>query len=212
MFSVITNRPGYTQRYSGFELTTTKRLSHKWMLRANASWNDFTEKCIGDAVANPTQTLGACPGGQVAPQSAASGDFGDDFINAKWQFNVNGVYILPWDINIGGNLSARQGYPAPLRDTVSGLRGGNQAVVLEPVGDRRFDNVYELDLRLAKDFRFFNRVGMTLSGDLFNAPNKRTILQRATAIMSNEASLASGWRIRELQSPRVWRLGARFTY
>jgi hypothetical protein len=53
---------------------------------------------------------------------------------------------------------------------------------------------------------------MTISGDLFNVPNKRTILQRATSIMQNESSLAGGWRIRELQSPRVWRLGARFTY
>jgi hypothetical protein len=211
-FSVVTNRPGYSQKFSGLELTTTKRMSHGWMLRANASYNDFTEKCSGDANSNPTQTLTTCPGGQVAPQSAASGDFGDDFISAKWQFNVNGVYVAPWDINIGANLTARQGYPAPLRDTVTGLRGGNQAVVLEDIGNRRFDNVYELDLRLAKDFRFFNRVGMTISGDLFNVPNKRTVLQRATSIMQNEASLSTGWRIRELQSPRVWRVGARFTY
>ena len=212
VFSVITNRPGYTQKYSGFELTATKRMSHKWMVRANGSWNDFTEKCSGDANQNPTQTLGNCPGGQVAPQSAASGDFGDDFLSAKWQFNINGVYVGPWDINLGANLSARQGYPVPLRDTVTGLRGGNQAVVLEPVGSLRFDNVYELDLRLAKDFRLANRVGMNVSADLFNVPNKRTILQRATSIMQNEASLSGGWRIRELQSPRVWRLGARFNF
>ncbi len=216
VFSVITNRPGYTQKYSGLELTATKRMSHNWMMRANASWNNFTEKCGSDSLQNPTPVLAGnqilCGGGQVAPQSAASGDFGDDFLNAKWQFNINGVYIAPWDINIGANLSARQGYPAPFRDTVTGQRGGNLAVVLNPVGDIRNANVYELDLRLAKDFRFFNRVGMTLSGDLFNVPNKRTILQRATGIMQNEASLASGYRIRELQSPRVWRLGARFTY
>jgi hypothetical protein len=211
-FSVITTRPGYTQKFSGFELSATKRMSHRWMLRANASWNDFTEKCTGDAVQNPSQTLGACPGGQVAPQSAASGDFGDDFLNAKWQFNINGVYVGPWDINLGASLSARQGYPAPLRDTVTGLRGGNQAVVLNDVGSIRFDNVYELDLRLAKDFRLANRVGLNVSGDLFNVPNKRTVLQRGTSIMQNEASLSTGWRIRELQSPRVWRLGARFTF
>ena len=57
-----------------------------------------------------------------------------------------------------------------------------------------------------------NRVGMTVSADLFNAPNKRTILQRETLLLSNEASRAAGWRITEMQSPRVWRLGARFTY
>lgn len=212
VFSVITDRPGYSQKYSGFELSATKRMAHRWMMRANASWNDFTEKCTGEAVQNPTQTLGACPGGQVAPQSAASGDFGDDFLNAKWQFNINGVYLGPWDISIGASLSARQGYPSPLRDTVTGLRGGNQAVVLNDVGELRFANVYELDLRLAKDFRFANRVGVNVAADLFNVPNKRTILQRGTSIMQNEVSLASGYRIRELQSPRVWRLGARLTF
>jgi len=217
VFSVITNRPDYTQKFSGLELTATKRMSHNWMMRANASWNDFTDKCGPNALQNPTPVLNAagetlCAGGQVAPQSAASGDFGDDFLNAKWQFNINGVYVAPWEINIGANLSARQGYPLPFRDTVTGQRGGNLPVVLNPVGDIRNANVYELDLRLAKDFRFFNRVGMTVSGDLFNVPNKRTILQRATSLMQNETSLSAGYRIRELQSPRVWRLGARFTY
>jgi hypothetical protein len=42
---------------------------------------------------------------------------------------------------------------------------------------------------LAKDFRFFNRVGLTLSGDLFNAPNKRTVLQRNTLVLSNVPSV-----------------------
>jgi hypothetical protein len=214
VYNVITTRPGYSQKFSGFELTATKRMSHNWMVRANASWNDYTEDCGGKGAANgnPTQTIGACPGGQVAPSSGGSGAFGGAFINAKWEANVSGVYVAPWDINIGASLSARQGYPAPLRDTVTGLRGGSLTVVLDPVGDKRFENVYELDMRVAKDFRFFNRVGMTISGDLFNVPNQRTILQRNSTVLQNEASLSSGWRITELQTPRIWRLGARFNF
>ena len=123
---------------------------------------------------------------------------------------------MPWDINLGASLSARQGYPRPFRSNVSGLPGGTVGVVLDPLGDIRFDNVYELDLRIAKDFRFMNRVGMTLSGDLFNAPNKRTILQRETLIINDAAagttSRAAGNRITEMQSPRIWRLGAKFNF
>src|SRR5205814_7777404 len=153
-----------------------------------------------------------CQSGQVAPQSAGSGAFGNDFISAKWSFNMTGVYVFPWDINLGANLNARQGYPAALRDQVTGLRGGTINVLLDPVGDVRFDNVYELDLRLAKDFRIMSRASVTISADLFNAPNKRTILQRETLLFSNEASRSAGWRITEMQSPRVWRFGARVNY
>ena len=83
---------------------------------------------------------------------------------------------------------------------------------MNPVGQIRFANVYEFDVRIAKDFRFFNRTGLTISGDLFNAPNQRTILQRNVIILQNESSRSAGYRIAELQSPRVWRLGAKFNF
>jgi hypothetical protein len=226
VYRVLTTRPGYSQKYSGFELTATKRMSHKWMFRGNVTYNNYTESCGSNAFANPTPALpgstgvsggpGHCPGGEVAPQSAGSGAFGNDFINAKWNVNLTGAYIMPWDINLGASLTARQGYPRPFRSNVSGLPGGTIGVVLDPIGDIRFDNVYEMDLRIAKDFRFMNRVGMTVSGDLFNAPNKRTILQRETLLINDAAagttSRAAGNRITEMQSPRIWRLGAKFNF
>jgi hypothetical protein len=234
-YRVLTTRPNYTQQYNGIEVTATKRLSHKWMTRANFSYNNYTESCGKDSFANPTKVLPAinagsaasggptaCTGGVVAPQSAGSGAFGNDFINSKWNLNVTALYILPLDIDLGASLSARQGYPQPLRSNVTGLAGGTLNVMLEPMGKDRFDNVYELDLRIAKDFRFMNRVGMTLSGDLFNAPNKRTTLQAETQILNNAApstsnpsgvtSRSGGNRITELQSPRIWRLGAKFSF
>ena len=212
VYSVITNRPDYSQKFSGLELTATKRLSHKWMLRGSLSYNDYKESCGANAVANPTQVLGACPGGQVAPQSAGSGAFQNVFVNSKWNANLNGLYTLPWDFSVGASFTARQGYPLPFRDNVTGLRGGSLNVVLNPVGDVRFENVYEFDLRIAKDFRFFNRAGLTISGDLFNAPNQRTVLQRTTNVLQNEAIRGGAYRITELQSPRIWRLGAKFNF
>ncbi|HXH38180.1 MAG TPA: carboxypeptidase regulatory-like domain-containing protein [Thermoanaerobaculia bacterium] len=222
LFAVITNLPGYTQRYEGVELTATKRMSHKWMFRANASWNSYTEQCSAEAFPNPTPYLGNCPGGQVVTRSAGSGAFGNVFINSKWNANITGLYQLPWDANIGASLTARQGYPSVWRDQVRGINGGatyvvggapnRQEVILQPVGTTRFDNVYELDLRAAKDIRFMNRVGLTLSADLFNVPNQRTILQRQTRLFTSGASFSQGDNITEMQSPRVWRLGAKFTF
>ena len=193
-FFVLTNRPDYSQSYKGLELTATKRLSHKWMLRGNVSWNDWTEKCGAAAAPDPTPFLGNCPGGQVTQRSAGSGSFGNVFINSKWSTNITGLYQLPWDFNIGASLTARQGFPRPFRETASfacpsatdclsdtGINTDKE-VVIQPVGTTRFPNVYELDLRAAKDFRFFNRVGVTLSADLFNVPNQRTVLQRNTLL------------------------------
>ena len=226
-FSVITNRPDYTQTFNGIEFTATKRMSNDWMMRFNASYNDFSDDCGSDAFANPTPALpatgivngaaasggpAACVGGQLAPQSAGSGAFGNVFINSKWSTNLNGVYVLPWNINLGANFMARQGYPAVQRATITGLSGGTNTVALDPVGDIRFPNVYQLDLRFAKDFKVMNMVGITVSADVFNATNQRTVLQRNTTLLTDSSSVANGWRITELQAPRVWRFGAKLTY
>lgn len=224
VFSVITNRPNYEQTFSGLELTATKRMSNDWMLRFNAAFNDYTDDCGTDSFANPTPALNstgivngaaayggapACAGGQVAPQSAGSGAFGNVFVNSRWSMNLNGVYVLPWDINVGASFNARQGYPAVFRQNVPGvgLIGTVGGVVPEPIGDTRFENVYQLDMRIAKDFRFMDRMGVTLSIDVFNLPNERTVLQRNTL----NAPVSSA-RITEIQAPRVWRFGAKATF
>jgi Carboxypeptidase regulatory-like domain len=236
-FSVITNRPDYEQTYNGIELVATKRMSKNWMMRFNGSYNDYSDDCGSDSFANPTPQLNstgivngfaaaggppACIGGQVAPQSAGSGAFGNVFINSKWNMNLNGVYVAPLGIHIGANFMTRQGYPAPHRATVTGVRGGNPNVILDPLGEIRFDNVYQLDLRLSREFRFFNRAGITISGEVFNATNERTILQRNTTVLTNAYNsttgavtttpVANGWRITELQAPRVYRIGAKFNF
>ncbi len=88
-----------------------------------------------------------------------------------------------------------------------GAEGAKQ-VILGDVGDYHFDNVTNLDLRLAKEFRFFNRAGLTISADLFNALNERTVLQRSRT----GPARATSNRITEMQSPRVWRFGAKVSF
>ena len=227
-FFVTTTVPGYSREYKGLELVGTKRLSNRWMLRGNVSYNDWTEDCSRGSVAfaDPTQGFGNCPGGQFTQRSAGSGSFGNVFISSKWSYNVTGLYQLPWDFNLGASLTGRQGYPEPFRVNKSELAGVNTDVPILPeeIGSRRYPNVMELDLRAAKDFRFFNRVGVTLSADLFNVPNKRTVLQRQTTLVTtgctpggpndnaNTTCFTTLGNITELQSPRVWRFGARINF
>jgi len=211
-FFVLRNRPGYTRDYKALEFTATKRLSHKWMLRGNFTYSDWKDHCGSDSVDDPTPrftTTGTtpCTGGVFVQRSAGSGAFGNVFINSKWVANVNGLYQLPLDFSIGASLNARQGYPRPQFEETELDSGVIKNVILQPVGDLRFPTVFEFDLRAAKDFRFANRVGLTVSADLFNAPNRTTILQRET-----DTSLASANNITETQSPRVWRFGARLSF
>jgi hypothetical protein len=221
-YGVITNRPDYSQTFNGLELTATKRLSNKWMMRANVSYNDWKEKSGANAFQDPTPRLGAgiaagCIGncnGAVFEQSRGSGDFGNAFLNSKWSFNVTGLYQLPWDVSLGASLAARQGYLRLVREEVqtdaSGL--GTEEVILGQAGDLRFPNVYELDLRIAKEFRFMSRYGLTLAADLFNVPNQRTVLQRQTLVLAEGDVTSDANNIHELQSPRVWRFSARVNF
>jgi Carboxypeptidase regulatory-like domain/TonB-dependent Receptor Plug Domain len=217
-YGVITNRPDYSQTFNGLELTATKRLSNRWMLRGNFSWNDWTEECDSDDAllfGDPSKarfgfgTLN-CVGGQVAERSGGSGNKGNVYINSEWTFNLTGLYQLPWDLSLGASLTGRQGYPFVAQELSSNFNDQqvfDKFLVAEPVGETRMENVYELDLRAAKDFRFANRVGLTLMADLFNVPNKRAILQRQTDFTSG-----TGERVVEIQSPRVWRFGARLSF
>lgn len=220
VYAVVRNRPDYEQTYNGIELVATKRLSNRWMMRANLSWNDWQEDSGPDSFADPTRRLlstGGCVGncnGSVIERSAGSGAFSNVFINSEWSANVTGLYQLPWDFSIGASFAARQGYPALYRDevTTDANTSGFSDVILHEIGDARFENVYEFDVRLAKEFRFSRGMGLTLSADLFNAPNQRSVLQRETIIAYDQEYSGNGDQISELQSPRVWRFGARFSF
>ena len=232
-YYVVRNRPDYSQTFNGLELTATKRLSNKWMFRGNISYNDWkqhsgsnsywdpTPRINGTTPANQAWCNGAC-NGQVIERSAGSGSFKDVFINSKWSANLTGLYQLPWDFSVGASVTGRQGYPMIFRDEVT-TDNGVDDVVLDPIGSVRFPNVIEVDLRLAKEFRLMNRVGLTLSADLFNASNKRTVLQRETLLYFDQdrsmspadvldAQNPSANQIEELQSPRIWRFGAKLTF
>jgi hypothetical protein len=217
VFGVLTTRPDYVQKYHGIELTANKRMSNNWMMRGSFSFNDWNQETGPNGFQDPTPRIqtntngcfGNCDG-QVFQRSAGSGAFGNVFIASRWNYNITGLYQFPWQISAGASLNGREGYPAIYYQRVTPPTGeGFKDVILGDVGDRHFDNVTNLDLRIAKEFRFFNRAGVTISADLFNALNDRTILQRT--LRTGPARATSG-RITEMQSPRVWRFGAKVSF
>ena len=116
-----TNVPGYHTDYRGIEFNLVKRLSNRWMGRLGMSFQSSTEnfddpKGKYNTNGNPTPTA-AEPlqdGGQFAPTPSVAGGI---FLNARWQFNANAMYIAPYGIEVAANIFGRQGYPFPIYRT-----------------------------------------------------------------------------------------------
>jgi len=229
LYGVIRNRPGYTQTYDGLELSLQKRMANRWMLRGNISLNDWVQHVDDESIIDPTPlrtALGCsvCDGADVVQGAGTiSGAKGAIWINSEWAVNAAAVYQVPViEANFGLNFTMRQGYPilyshpVYITETIYGdVSNAFQArnVLVSDVTEHRLPNPYSIDLRLAKDFRF-RGVGLEVSVDAFNITNERTILQRNADLIKRDTQtvLASQNRIRELQSPRIFRVGARFTF
>lgn len=217
-YFVFTNADDYHQTYNGLELSGTKRMSNRWMMRASLTLQDWKQHVGPNSVADPTRQRGGtgcntCDDSPVLEGSGAgSGAKGGVYINAEWAYNLTGAYQIPViETSLGFNLSGRQGYPIPyiVRSPYLATEQAYKYVLVpEDPTEYRHEDVHNLDLRLAKDFRF-GGIGTTFSVDMFNVLNAQPVLQRNTRLGSN---FAAGNRITELQSPRVFRVGARLTF
>ncbi|HEY0591630.1 MAG TPA: carboxypeptidase regulatory-like domain-containing protein [Thermoanaerobaculia bacterium] len=213
VYSVTTNRDGYEQQYDGIELNLTKRLSNRWMARANLSWNDWTQTVDeqGYPSGDPTERLAGygcttCDGIVVQGSGTGSGAKGGVYINSGLAFQVTGLYELPLGFSIGAAINGREGYPIPHYRQFRTADGVLKNVLLNGVESARNEDIMNVDLRLAKDFRW-NEVGLTLSVDAFNITDERTVLQR-----QHRVGVSTTNRILELQSPQVFRVGARLSF
>jgi carboxypeptidase family protein/TonB-dependent receptor-like protein len=206
-----TNVPGYYTDYHGVEIGLNKRLSNRWMGRVGFSINNAREHFsdpagLYDTNGNPTptDTEPLKDGGQFAPRSGGSGS-GTIYINAKWQFNANGLYQAPKGIEVSANVFGRQGYPFPIiRSGTTAALGGDSAlsVLVSPAIDTfRFPNLWNTDLRVARTFKA-DMLSVRVIGDLFNVFNANTALVRV-----NEISATNFNALAQNLSPRIFRLG-----
>jgi hypothetical protein len=224
-------RDGYSQRYLGFELAATKRLSDRWMARFGFSTNDHREyfdslEAMGDPTSSPTvSTSGGIPtvgngpnqdGGLVVRQTTGSGKSGIYQVLPKYQFIATGLYQAGWGINFAGNLVNRQGFAKQYHQTqvdTLNFAGGPDAnarlksVLLVESGKERLPSVTSFDFRIGKEFAFQNRFRFNLDLDIFNLFNASTVLGRQYDLRVTTAD-----NVLEIMNPRVLRLGARFSF
>jgi hypothetical protein len=218
------NRPGYYQRFMGFEVSVVKRLSNRWMARAGFSTNDWREYFDNPSVAILDPTKAPAPssawpfagpqvdGGAVVRQSTGSGKSGIFMVAPAYQFIANGAYDAFWGIMLGANLVTRQGYAEPFfySNVPTGDPLGRKTVLIVPhVDDFRLPAVTSFDVRAEKKFTF-GSTKIAADFDVFNLFNRGTVLGK-----QYDARLtgATGFnQVLEIMNPRIARIGVRFTF
>ncbi len=224
---VLSNANDYKTSYNGVDLAVRKRMSNNFMLNAgltlqrqNANYDggDSTAFYIGDGGLtgqvypfDPTNL----PFLNDHPYAFAPGGSGKSGVYpySEWQLKLSGVYQFPWDISVGAFGRYQQGYPFVLIATINdpslgpSLGTNSHLIMVEPFGDRRFDNIFTLDLQFEKGIDFGNYGRLALSANLFNVTNDNTIIRRTRAVTSVNLN-----RIDELISPRALRIGARYSF
>jgi hypothetical protein len=220
---IRTNRNGYSTTFNGLEFTLTKRLSSRWMTRVAFSFNDWVEHFDGTPTTyygnpGPTETDPLVDGGQVALLSGGSGK-ASFYSSTKWQLYANGLYQIGGGFDLSASLFGRQGgaYPIDIR-TGAGQDGTLNALATPTVDTNRYSNIWNLDLRLAKTFKFGQSGGMTLSAEWFNVFNTSYTLSRYRYANSSSFTNTSQGaepglgRIEEIIAPGIFRIGARLFF
>jgi hypothetical protein len=154
------------QRYKGLEFTATKRYSQGWTLLAGYTWS--RTEVDATSVTNPNNLL-------VNAVGRAS-------IDRTHNFKLTGSYLLPWDIQLGGNFRAQSGEPITRTLDITGLNqnpNGNVTVNAEPRGSYLLPWVTTIDLRVGKIFRFRGQE-FEADMDLYNLTNEATVFSVRT--------------------------------
>jgi hypothetical protein len=194
------NWPDCWDKYSGIELTAAKRLSHRWMMSASFTYQNFIWRFGENGYLDPTN------------MDKYQGSV-NTWLGAKWMAKLSLLYQLPWGFNFSCFAHARQGYPSvqqlrvdtPERANV-GL-GGSMLILLEKPGETRHKSFYNVDLSLVKDFDIGRYGRITLQVDAFNVFNFAHVLGRVNTVNSSRYN-----EVTTILNPRVIRFGVRYRF
>jgi hypothetical protein len=216
------NRPGYHQRYVGFELGAAKRMSNHWLARVALSTNEWREYFDDPAVSIVDPTKAPAPsalrpfagpqinGGPLLQLASGTGQSTVYMVAPKYQIAVDGLFTLPFGFDIAGNLVTRQGYSEPFYRSNIDTGDSLKTVLLTSTADAfRLPAVTLLNARLEKKFTF-GTAKVAIDFDVFNAFNADTVLGKQYD--ARMTGLYPFGQVLEIMNPRVARLGFRLVF
>jgi hypothetical protein len=180
---LLTNIPELDDNsYHGLEFDAVKRLSHRWQLLAGFTVQrqkgvfccaGFSDDALNDDFNDPNRDINR-------RNSYLNND-------ATYVFKVDSSYELPWKFKSSVNFQHYTGFPFQPTQVFEGpeLNQGFTTVILQPAGKQRLPSVNLLNVRLAREFVFRDRLRIEPIVDLFNVTNEQTVVSKAQAFGPN---------------------------
>jgi hypothetical protein len=219
-----TNYPG-TQRYKGFELTLTKRMSDHWQLSGSYAWS----RLEGDFILDPTDPNNLVPtvatgrgpasvSGQTGAASATGAGTSNDQPHA---FKLIGSYQAPLGFTLGANFQVLSGLPRDRTLSVP-LAQGSTTYRVEQRGTYRADTLQLLSVKADKTIRLHAHARVSLFAEVHNVLNSNAAqsnfgsLTQAfgsqAAFDARKATTAYFGRVQEILAPRIAKLGVKYEF
>lgn len=205
--------------YHGLELVARRRLVDRWMMQVSYNLgksNGTVGTLFFDHQGSP----------YLDPNSLILID-GDQQLDRRHIFKMNGLYQLPYGMQVSSQLQVLSG--VPWYTTGSGGAGTTGATRVrfnrgtdyptalsndaflrvpgEPQGTNRFDAEVYWDVRLEKRTRL-GRGNLDLIADIFNLLNRNTVVR----VQTLNVDLANYLVPAQILSPRAARLAIRYTF
>jgi hypothetical protein len=193
------------QRYKGLEFTASKRYSNRWTLLGGYTFSRTTVDAT--AVTSPNSFVNAT--GRAA-------------IDRAHNFKLTGSYLLPWDIQLGGNLRAQSGQPFTRTLNITGLNQAPNGVTVnaEPRGSHLLPWIRTADVRVGKVFRFgVNEFEADM--DVYNLTNSNAVynVRNGTGLQTvTDFTTGQSVQIPQFNSPigvlgpRIIRIGVTYKF
>jgi len=211
-YSWTKRNPDYYSDYWGIDLVFTKRLSHKWMLSSNFTYQYSAPHWGKTGVLNQTNRWAI-----------------DSVNNAMlWMFKINGLYQLPFDINLSANLVAHQNRrinkTINITDyTLPNPKSRSATLYLDPAGSEALPTMVNMSVRLEKMLKIMGTGRIYLMADCFNALNLTIAESRNNKTLGNYyiypnpaqnkfVPNITSYQLTKILNPLVVRFGVRFMF
>jgi hypothetical protein len=200
--------------YRNFEVTVTDRMSGRFSMSGSflGTWsNGLIDSTSGSAI-NQLSVTATAP---VQPNIVQYNNY--SLYNSN--LHIFATYRAKWGIVVSPIYRYQLGVPMQRVLTVSGLRAGTISVPTGPMGQYRGDNIAILDTRVEKHFTFLDKYQVGLFFDAFNINNSNAA-QNQDNVTAFKTITVNGQKTTyerflaptTVISPRIFRIGAKFTF
>jgi len=221
-------RPDYNMQYLGFDLILNKRLSNKWMVNANFTWQ-WQAQYYGSKGYLSATNLWAYEGQpQAASIGSASGKI-NQYTYSRWMLKAGGLYQAPFDIDVSFTFQAREGWIQTESFTfvnylLPNSLSNSAELQMSPFGSAKLPLFYNFTLRVEKMIKLGDVGRIYFMADMFNVfnfqiENRRYQKYWGTYYYYGEGSASNRFvpnltynLLNEILNPSVVRFGVRFQF